>query len=67
MIDEVLRNLQDKWGWTVEQLDSIRFELANYAMAAQMDSHVRREAADICEQYVSGRDTPMSARGVELC
>lgn len=49
MIDEFLEELSNS-GLTPEQLQQVRMAMANYALAALMDSEVRKEAEDICEE-----------------
>jgi hypothetical protein len=47
MIDEILKNLEETWGYTSEELIDIRMQLIKYACAVLMDSEVRKELDDI--------------------
>ncbi len=47
MIDTYLKELEDTWGYTPEELTHIKSQMAAYAMDAIMDSAVRREAEKI--------------------
>lgn len=49
MIDTYLKELHDSWGYTIEELNDIKSQMAAYAMDAVMDSAVRKEAERICQ------------------
>lgn len=49
MIASQLLELQQTWGYTIEELNDIKIHMANYALAALMDSEVRKEAEEICK------------------
>ena len=48
MIEDVLKRLQTTWGFTVEQINDLRQEMSNYALAACIDSTIRKEVEGIC-------------------
>lgn len=53
MIESDLRELQESLGLklTKEQVDKIRYFMANYAVGAALDSEVMEEAHQICMEY----------------
>jgi len=50
-IQHYLEDLKSTWDFTQEELNDIRDKMANYALAALMDSKVREEAFEICKEY----------------
>lgn len=53
LIDKVIDELQIDCEHllTSEQLDCIRYAIANYAVASQMDSSIVEEAVQVCNEY----------------
>ena len=49
MIDTYLKELEDTWSYTQEELNHIKVLMANYAFCACIDSDVRKEAEKIVE------------------
>lgn len=49
-IDSYLNELQETWGYTIEELNDIKAKMAYYASDATMDSDVRKEAWKIAEE-----------------
>lgn len=54
-IAKTVDDLEREWSFTTEQLGSIRSALANCALAATMDSAVRKEAEEICSEEAVDR------------
>ena len=51
MIDQDIEKLKDKLpALNDEQVKAIRLAMANYAMAAMMDSAIRKEAIQVCSE-----------------
>lgn len=48
MIDDLIKQFRETWGWTTEEINDVRNAIAIYAMAAMTDSQVRKEVEDIC-------------------
>jgi len=51
MIESILEDLSHTWGWTTEELNDVKQNLAHYAICALMDSTIAEEAAMICEEF----------------
>ena len=49
-IDSYLNQLQETWGYTIEELNDIKAKMAYYASDATMSSDVRKEAWKIAEE-----------------
>lgn len=52
MIEDYLKELQETWGYTIEELLDIKNQMAAYALDACMDSEVRAEAEHIAELHM---------------
>jgi hypothetical protein len=51
LIDEILIDLNIVLNLNEKQSDILRYNMASYALAAIMDSSVRKEAENICEEF----------------
>lgn len=49
-IDTQLNELEETWGLTIEQLNHIKYLMADYALCAIMDSDVRKEVEEILQK-----------------
>jgi hypothetical protein len=52
MIESILEDLSHTWGWTIEETNDVRKNLAHYAICALMDSSIAREAENITTENV---------------
>jgi hypothetical protein len=54
-IDRVITELQSGDGGglrlSAKQLDELRHAMASYALASMMDSSIRKEVEEVCQQY----------------
>lgn len=48
MLDDIINNLKETWGYTTEEAEDIKQAMASYALAAVHDLAVRQEAMKIC-------------------
>jgi hypothetical protein len=48
MLDDIINNLRETWGYTIEEAEDIKLAMASYALAAVNDLAVRQEAMNIC-------------------
>ncbi len=55
-IDTQLKELEDTWGYTIEELNHIKIVMASYAMDAMMDSDVRKETEQIMREAEENAD-----------
>ena len=46
MIQQILDDLYETWGYTAEELADIRCQMVKYAASAVLDSKVRQELTD---------------------
>lgn len=49
-IDSYLNELQETWGYSIEELNDIKVKMAYYASDATMSSDVRKEAWTIAQE-----------------
>ena len=49
-IQDILDDLQHEFDLNDNAMKQIKKEMANYALAAVMDSHIRKEAENICKE-----------------
>lgn len=49
MIDSILKNLEETWGFTQEELADIRMQMLNYAFSAVRSPKVQDEIADLLD------------------
>lgn len=49
MIEQLIAELEETWGFTTEELNHIRSQMASYAVCACIDSEVQQEAERICQ------------------
>lgn len=50
LIDSLLKDLQESWDYTTEELTDIKSKMLEYAGAAVMDSSVRKEVLSESEK-----------------
>lgn len=56
-MDRILYELQQTWGYTIEELYDIKSRMANFGLACLMDSHVAQEAECICHEEAFSDET----------
>ena len=53
LMDEYLEELKNKWDFTTEQLNHIKYLMVNYACCTNMDSAVNNEMSALAEEVNS--------------
>ena len=56
MIESILEDLSHTWGWTIEEVNDVRRNLAHYALCALMDSSIAEEAEEVSRKEAELED-----------